>query len=209
MDEPAFLPFAVHWLSSPLLGATDSICFNEDQTAIAELSTSMKCHSLFRSSCPIPPNASCWLVDNGASCNWHVMESLGSQDVESTSDLVQRYLQDTELTETGVEERGYLAQICSECILLFRVILKTLGKDNDSGTKERKMMEVSLTRSYGRMKIWSEENGAADGVLDATLAASPDLQRDTRRYIVSISETLTESKSTSSSSARNILASNY
>lgn len=45
------------------------------------------------------------------------------------------------------------------------------------------------------MKIWSDENGAADGGLDATLAASPCLQRDTLKYLVSISQTLTESKS--------------
>lgn len=114
--------------------------------------------------------------------------------MDSTTDLVQQYLRDAEPSGAGVEDRSHLAQLCSECILLFEIILKALGAINHSRSKERKMMEISLERSYGRMKIWSEENGAADGSLDATLAASRDLQRDTRKYFVSISQTLTESK---------------
>lgn len=120
------------------------------------------------------------------------MESLGSQDVDSTTTLVQQYLRDAEPSRTGVEDRSHLAQLCSECILVFEIILKALGVINASRSKERKTMEISLKRSYGRMKIWSEENGAADGSLDAILAASRHLQRDIRRYIVSISQTLTE-----------------
>lgn len=123
------------------------------------------------------------------------MESLKSEDLKRTKSHVQQYLQDAELPGSGVEERSHLVQLCSECILLLRIILKALGRNNDYCSKERKETEISLTRSYGRLKMWSEENGAVDGGLDATLATSRDLQRDTRKYIVSISQTLTESKS--------------
>lgn len=123
------------------------------------------------------------------------MESLRSQDLHSITALVQQYLQDAEPPGTGVEERSHLAQLCSECILLFQIILKTLHANDDSGSEKRKSLKISLERSYGRMKIWSDENGAADGGLDAKLAASRDLQRDTLKYVVSISQALTESKS--------------
>lgn len=122
------------------------------------------------------------------------MEFLRSQDAYSTAALVQKYLRDAESLWTEVEECSHLAQLCSECILLFRIVLKALRSNNDSRSKEWKMMEISLNRSYGRLKIWSVENGIVDGKLDATLAASRDLQRDTRKYIVGISRTLTESK---------------
>lgn len=124
-----------------------------------------------------------------------VMETLRSQDVQSTRALVQQYLQNAESLGSGAEERSHLAQLCTECILLFRIILKTMAANNDSSLKQWKMLGVSLRRSYGRLKIWSEEHGATDGSLDATLAASRDLQRDTVKYLVSISQTLTESKS--------------
>lgn len=122
------------------------------------------------------------------------MESLRSQSVHSVTAFVQRYLQDADPSGTGVEEHSHLARLCSECILLFQIVLKSLDTSNDTVSSERKTMEISLKRSYGRMKIWSDENGAADGSLDAILAASRELQRDTLRYIVSISQTLTDSK---------------
>ena len=123
------------------------------------------------------------------------METLRSQDVQSTKALVQQYLENAESLGTGAEERGHLAQLCSECIRLFRIILKSLAANKDTKSKKWRTLGVSLGRSCGRLKIWSDEHGAADGSLDATLAASRDLQRDMLKYIVSISQTLTESKS--------------
>lgn len=122
------------------------------------------------------------------------MEDSEYQDLGTTRPLAQQYLRDAGQSGTDVEERTPLAQLLAECILLFEIILKALGANDASRSNERKMIEISLERSYGRMKIWSEENGTADGSLDETLAASPDLQRDTRKYIVSISHTLTDSK---------------
>lgn len=125
------------------------------------------------------------------------MESLESQDVDRIRAFIQQQqcLQDEEPSGIGMGERSHLAQLCSECLALFQIILKALRTSTDSKTKKRRKMLVSLERSYGRMRIWSDENGAADGGLDAILAASRDLRRDTLRYIMSISQTLTESKS--------------
>lgn len=122
------------------------------------------------------------------------MDSSVSQDGQSTSVSVQQSLPVTESSSPGVYERSHLAHLCSECMLLFQVILKNLRANNDFQPEQWKLIEISLKRSYGRMKIWSDENGVADGGLDATLAASRDLQHDTLKYVVSISETLTESK---------------
>lgn len=130
-----------------------------------------------------------------------------AQDVHSVTAVVQQYLHDVESSPTGVEERSHLAQLCSEAILLFQIILKTLPANGDSVSKKGRTMEISLKRSYERMKMWSDENGVVDGGLDATLAASRDLQRDTLKYIVSISQTLTESKSIYTSNAQEILSS--
>lgn len=132
------------------------------------------------------------------------MELSISQDVYNVNDIVQQYLHDAESSPSGLEERSHLAQLCSECILLFKVILNTLPSNGDSVSKEMKTISISLKRSYGRLKIWADENGAIDGTLDATLAASPDLRRDILKYIVSISHTLSESKSTYTSSALDI-----
>lgn len=124
------------------------------------------------------------------------MESSTSRDVHSARDFVQQYLDDAESPPSGLEERSHLAQLCSECIVLFQIILKTLPANRDSVSKEMKTMSITLQRSYGRMKLWADENGATNGALDATLAASPELRQDLRTYIVSISQTLSESKST-------------
>ncbi|KAL1848887.1 hypothetical protein Daus18300_013446 [Diaporthe australafricana] len=120
------------------------------------------------------------------------MELLRLQNAHSAEAAVKQYLEDANTSASGVEERSHLAQLCAECILLFQAILRAFGTDQDSGSKERKKLEISLRRSYGRMKIWSDENGAADGSLDGTLAVSRGLQRDTLRYVVSISQALTE-----------------
>lgn len=132
------------------------------------------------------------------------MESSTSQDVHDVRDIVQQYLHDAESSPSGLEERSHLAQLCSECILLFQIILKALPANSDSVSKQMKTMSISLKRSYGRMKIWVDENGAIDGSLDTTLAACPDLRRDIFKYIVSISQALSESKSTHTPGAQNI-----
>lgn len=123
------------------------------------------------------------------------MELLRLQNTHSAEAIVKQYLEDANTSASGVEERSHLAQLCAECILLFQAILKAFSAVQDSGSKGRKKTEISLIRSYGRMKIWSDENGAADGSLDGTLAVSRGLQRDTLRYVVSISQALTESES--------------
>lgn len=122
------------------------------------------------------------------------MDSLRSEDIHSTTSIVQQYLQNTVPSRTGVEDSSHLAQLSSECILLFQIVLKTLRGTGNSESEERRLSNISLERSYGRMKTWSDENGAADGSLDAKLEASPDLKRDTLKYILSISQALTESK---------------
>ncbi|KAI3391730.1 hypothetical protein diail_6871 [Diaporthe ilicicola] len=120
------------------------------------------------------------------------MDRVRSKDVRSTEETVQRYLNDAGGSGSRVEERSHLAQLCAECILLFQAILTGLSAPQASESPERKKTVISLRRSHGRMKIWSDENGAADGGLDETLAVSKSLQRDTLKYIVSISQTLTE-----------------
>jgi hypothetical protein len=121
-----------------------------------------------------------------------VMESSEHQNVDRTRALSiqkQQYIQDEESSVTGVEERSHLAQLCYQSLTLFHIILKALRVNSDSRTKKRRKVLVSLERSYGRMRIWSGEHGAADGGLDVILAASHDLRRDTLGHVVSISQT--------------------
>lgn len=76
------------------------------------------------------------------------MDPLVSKDEYKGTDLMQKYLQDAESSKTGMNERSHLAQLCSECILLFQIILKTVRATKDFQSKKWKQIETSLKRSY-------------------------------------------------------------
>ncbi|KAG8156624.1 hypothetical protein KVR01_013575 [Diaporthe batatas] len=120
------------------------------------------------------------------------MESSTSQDVHGGTAIVQQYLQDVDPLGTGMEGQSHLTLLSSQCILLFQIILKALRAKRSSASAERQFLDISLERSYERLKIWSDENGMADGNLDAKLEESRDLQRDTLKYVVSIGQALTD-----------------
>lgn len=122
------------------------------------------------------------------------MNLLSSQDVCDPAATIQKYLNDADSSASGTEQRSRLAQLSSECIALFQAILRAFSTNKEKESNTQKTVEISIHRSYGRMKTWSDENGVSHGKLDEILGASRALQRETLKHVVSISQTLTDSK---------------
>lgn len=114
-----------------------------------------------------------------------------------------RYLSGMESGENILEDHDRVARICDECLSLFQMILKHHSKDPLSSSNEHKMAHVSLQRSYGRLKMWSDKHGASSGGIDKILTTSSALKIDALEYLTSIGQTLANSKLSCSYNAMN------
>lgn len=122
------------------------------------------------------------------------MESIRSQDVADSVTLVQQYLIGTEPGLGVIERHDIVGLICAECLFLFQIVLKGLSTSLSPPARERQMAEVSLQRSYGRMKMWSDEHKILEGGIDGVLVASRALQRVVLRYLTNIGQILADSR---------------
>lgn len=122
------------------------------------------------------------------------MESILSGNVPNSAGLVQQYLTATHSSHDYLEERSCVAQICEECLLILQTTLRKFCTFGLSLSTNQKMTKVSLQRSFGRLKLWSDEHNVPGGALDGVLAESSSLERSVLKILTSIGETLTESK---------------
>lgn len=122
------------------------------------------------------------------------MDSIRTQHAPSSVATVQQYLSRMEPGHGAIEERSRVAQLCAECLFLFREMLKKLNTSQRFESREQKTAKISLQRSYGRLKIWSDEHQICDGGVDEALIVSWTLQRDALKLLRSIGHILTDSR---------------
>lgn len=122
------------------------------------------------------------------------MESMVSQNVPNSVGILQQYLNATESSYEDLEERSRVAQICEECLFLLRAAIKEVSTSGRFLAPDAKNTKLSLQRSFGRLKLWSDEHSVPEGALDGVLAESSSLERHVLKVLTSIGETLTESK---------------
>lgn len=122
------------------------------------------------------------------------MDLILSQDVPNPVGIVQHYLTATESSREYFEERSRVAQISMECLFLLQTILKKFSTSGMSLSEDQKTTKISLQRSFGRLKLWSDEHSILEGAIDGILAESSSLEHNVLKILTSIGETLTESK---------------
>lgn len=123
------------------------------------------------------------------------MDSILSQNDPNSVGIVQHYLTTTEPSHEYLEERSCVAQICKECLFVLQTTLRKFCTSGLSlSANQKKVTKVSLQRSFGRLKLWSDEHSVTGGALDGFLAESLSLERSVLKILTSIGETLTESK---------------
>lgn len=129
------------------------------------------------------------LLRNGSS-----MHLIRHQSPPSSVAIVQQYLNETANGQDTPEGLNRVATICAACLSLFKETLRYLEKNRLSWSKEQKTAVISLQRSYGRLKMWSDEHDVTGGGIEEALLGSWGLQRDILKHFTSIGQTLADSK---------------
>lgn len=122
------------------------------------------------------------------------MDSILSQNVPDSVGIVQHCLTTTAPSHEYLEERSRVAQICEGCSVLLQTCLKNFCASRLSLSTDQKLTKISLQRSFGRLKLWSDEHSIPEGAIDGILAESPFLEHNVLKILTSIGETLTERK---------------
>lgn len=122
------------------------------------------------------------------------MESIASQNVPNSVGILQHSLTATVASYEHLEERSRVAQLCEECLFILRAIIEDFGTSGRPLAADQKKTKLSLQRSFGRLKLWSDDHSIPEGTLDGVLAESLSLKRHVLKVLTSIGETLTESK---------------
>lgn len=122
------------------------------------------------------------------------MHSILSQNVPNSVGIVQQYVTTTAPSHEYLEERSRVAQICEECLFLLQTSLKNFGASRLSLSADQKLIKISLQRSLGRLKLWSDEHSIPEGGIDSILAESSFLEHNVLKILTSIGEILTERK---------------
>ncbi|KAI1851129.1 hypothetical protein JX266_003794 [Neoarthrinium moseri] len=120
------------------------------------------------------------------------MDHFKAQGTHDASLHIRQFLEASQ-TGHGIErpdERSHTARLCAETLALFAEAVRTLskGENGDISKSDR----ISLERSFGRLKLWSDGHGIARGEVDKTFEGSRKLRRAALKILGSISVTLTE-----------------
>lgn len=120
------------------------------------------------------------------------MELLKKQDICDPGRTVREFLEATPhaSNEEPPDTKSLTARLCVESLELFRAIIKRLQKRDDYPRSKSKAHYISIERSYGRLKLWSDSYDISQEELDELLAKSRKLRRATLKLLTSISTTL-------------------
>jgi hypothetical protein len=125
------------------------------------------------------------------------MDSLEALEDHETALDIRQYL---ETLEQNVhcerpDELSLPARLCSESLGFFQEVLHLVSDINDRLLPRPE--RISLERSFGQFKLWSDGFGVSNGELDSVLHRSKRLRRDVLKLLRSIAVTLIERESLS------------
>ncbi|KAI3336423.1 hypothetical protein HD806DRAFT_5390 [Xylariaceae sp. AK1471] len=117
------------------------------------------------------------------------MENFTSKESYDASLIIRQFLLATPHHNQKPDERSLTARLCGESLELFREILKASTSGHCSTASSNL---VSLERSFGRLKLWSDGYGIAAGRLDDVFARSQVIRNATQNLLSSLATTLTD-----------------
>ncbi|ETS81698.1 hypothetical protein PFICI_06700 [Pestalotiopsis fici W106-1] len=120
------------------------------------------------------------------------MQSLKALDTHDATQKVRQFLEKSEQSVTSVEsaELSFSSRLCSNILELFREVFLLLSNSDTPFLSRAEY--ISLERSFGQLKLWSDGYGVSTGELDDLLDKSRLLRRDTLKLLRSIGINLTE-----------------
>jgi hypothetical protein len=118
------------------------------------------------------------------------MEGLRAQDSWNPALHIQQFLEAAPNVERPPDNRSLIARLSSHNIHILRQITMSLSKQDNF---PRDVL-ISLERSYGRFKLWSDGYDVSNGNLDESFEKSRNLRHATSRLLRRISNTMSESK---------------
>ncbi|KAI1878648.1 hypothetical protein JX265_002825 [Neoarthrinium moseri] len=139
-------------------------------------------------------------TEHSTTSTWHEtltilsrhMDHFKAQGTHDASLHIRQFLEASQ-TGHGIErpdERSPAARLCAETLALFAEAVRTLSKGENRGISNSN--RISLERSFGRLKLWSDGHGIARGDVDKTFEGSRKLRQASLKILGSIGVTLTE-----------------
>jgi hypothetical protein len=117
------------------------------------------------------------------------MESFNTKESCHPSLIMRQFLLGSPQCNQKPEIRPLTARLCGKSLELFREILKAPANEYCNTARSNL---VSLERSFGRFKLWSDGYGIAAGRLDDVLAKSQIIRNATQKLLGSLATTLTD-----------------
>ncbi|RYC56812.1 hypothetical protein CHU98_g9402 [Xylaria longipes] len=117
------------------------------------------------------------------------MEGIPLTETHDASLIIRQFLSEAPQNNQKPDERTLTARPCSENLELFRELLKVSTNEHYPISKSDL---VSLERSFGRLKLWSDGYGVAAGRLDEVFSRSQMLRSAALELLGSLATTLTE-----------------
>ncbi|KAI0101570.1 hypothetical protein GGR51DRAFT_530147 [Nemania sp. FL0031] len=117
------------------------------------------------------------------------MEGLSLMESYDAPLVIRQFLSEAPQNNQKPDERTLTARLCGENLELFREILKISTRE---GYQMSESELVSLERSFGRLKLWSDGYGVAAGHLDEVFTGSRMLRISALKLLGSLATTLTD-----------------
>ena len=122
------------------------------------------------------------------------MESLNERDGYDPAAKVRLFLDALAvLDEKPLDEESIVVRLCSLLLVVFRDLIQKFT-DSKLQPDEKAPISISLQRSLDRLKLWTDGYRICAGDQDVNFIKSRRLKRATIEVLVSISDTLLESK---------------
>ncbi|KAI0856730.1 hypothetical protein F4860DRAFT_491809 [Xylaria cubensis] len=114
------------------------------------------------------------------------MEFSTSIEAYDASLIINQFLSEASQENQKPDERSLTARLCGESLGLFYELLKISTNERNSTS------DVSLQRSFGRLKLWSDGYGVAAGRLDKVFTNSRMIRTAALKLLGSLAATLTD-----------------